>query len=98
MNQIGILYKEDGKYVICNSIIEIESELYISHNVRINREEIFDLSAYGIEAEKVITQYLKSTDYRKMTIKEIYEVSQQSTNLQHIVKYLRDEKINQILK
>lgn len=98
MNQIGILYKEDGKYVICNSIIEIGSELYISHNVRINREEIFDLSAYGIEAEKVITQYLKSTDYRKMTIKEIYEASQHSTSLQHLVKYLRDEKINQILK
>jgi hypothetical protein len=50
LNLIGTLFKEDGKYVICNSIVEIESELFISHNVRINREEIFDLSAYGIEA------------------------------------------------
>jgi hypothetical protein len=98
MNLIGTLFKEDGKYIICNSIVEIESELYLSHNVRINREEIFDLSAYGIEAEKVITRHLKIEDYHRMTIQEIYEASQYSQNLQHLLKYLRDEKINQILK
>ena len=97
MNLIGTLFKEDGKYIICNSIVEIESELYLSHNVRINREEIFDLSAYGIEAEKVITRHLKIEDYHRMTIQEIYEASQHSQNLQHLLKYLRDEKINQIL-
>jgi hypothetical protein len=98
MNLIGTLFKEDGKYIICNSIVEIESELYLSHNVRINREEIFDLSAYGIEAEKVITRHLKIEDYHRMTINEIYEASQHSTSLRHLVEYLRDEKINQILK
>jgi hypothetical protein len=98
MNLIGTLFKEDGKYVICNSIIEINSVLYISCNVRISREEIFDLSAYGIEADKLISSQIKSDDYRKMTIQEIYEASQQSTNLRHLVEYLRDEKINQILK
>jgi hypothetical protein len=98
MNQIGNLYKEDGKFVICNSIVEIGSELYISCNVKIKREEIFDLSAYGLEADKLISSQIKSDDYRKMTIQEIYEASQQSTSLRHLVEYLRDEKINQILK
>lgn len=98
MNQIGTLYKEDGKYVICNSIIEIDSELYISCNVKIKSEEIFDLSAYGLEANKLISQHLKPEDYHKMTTQEIYEASQQSTSLRHLVEYLRDEKINQILK
>ena len=28
MNQIGTLYKEDGKFVICNSIVEIECTKY----------------------------------------------------------------------
>jgi hypothetical protein len=97
MNLIGTLFKEDGNFLICNSIIEIDSELYISCNVKIKREEIFDLSAYGIEAEKVITRHLKIEDYHRMTIQEIYEASQQSTRLRHLVEYLRDEKINQIL-
>lgn len=97
MNQIGNLYKNDDIYVIFNSIVEIESELYISCNVRIKREELFDLSAYGIEAEKQITQHLKISDYRKMTISEIYEACQNNNNLQHLVNYLRDYKINQIL-
>jgi len=98
MNQIGTLYKEDGQWIICNSIIEIDSELYISCNVKIKREEIFDLSAYGLEADKLILSQIKTEDYRKMTIQEIYESSQQSTSLRHLVEYLRDEKINQILK
>jgi len=98
MNQIGTLYKEDGQWIICNSIIEIDSELYISCNVKIKREEIFDLSAYGLEADKLILSQIKTEDYRKMTIQEIYEASQQSTSLRHLVEYLRDEKINQILK
>lgn len=98
MNQIGTLFKEDKNYVICNSIVEIDSELYISCNVRIKREEIFDLSAYGLEADKLISSQIKPEDYRKMTIQEIYDASQHSSNLQHLVKYLRDEKINQILK
>ena len=98
MNQIGTLYKEDGQWIICNSIIEIDSELYISCNVKIKREEIFDLSTYGLEADKLILSQIKTEDYRKMTIQEIYEASQQSTSLRHLVEYFRDEKINQILK
>jgi len=98
MNLIGTLFKEDGNFLICNSIIEIDSELYISCNVKIKREEIFDLSAYGLEADKLISSQIKPEDYRKMTIQEIYEASQQSTSLRHLVEYLRDEKINQILK
>lgn len=97
MNQIGSLYKNDGIYVIFNSIVEIESELYISCNVRIKREELFDLSVYGIEAGKKVTQHLKISDYRKMTIEEIYEACQNNTNLQHLLNYLRADKINQIL-
>lgn len=98
MNLIGTLFREDGNFLICNSIIEIDSELYISCNVKIKREEIFDLSAYGLEADKLISSQIKPEDYRKMTIQEIYEASQQSTSLRHLVEYLRDEKINQILK
>jgi len=98
MNLIGTLFKEDGNFLICNSIIEIDSELYISCNLKIKREEIFDLSAYGLEADKLISSQIKPEDYRKMTIQEIYEASQQSTSLRHLVEYLRDEKINQILK
>ena len=98
MNLIGTLFKEDGNFLICNSIIEIDSELYISCNVKIKREEMFDLSAYGLEADKLISSQIKPEDYRKMTIQEIYEASQQSTSLRHLVEYLRDEKINQILK
>lgn len=97
MNQIGILYKEDGRYVICNSIIEIESELYISNNVRINRDEIFDLAAYGIEANQLILNHLTPEDFRKMTIQEIYEASQQSEPLSHLITYLRDRKIDDLL-
>ena len=98
MNLIGTLYKEDGRFIICNAIIDIDSELFISHNVKISREEIFDLSSYGLEADKLVSQNLKIEDFRKMNIQEIYEASQQSTNLRHLVEYLRDEKINQILK
>lgn len=97
MNQIGTLYKEDGNFLICNSIIEIDSELHISCNVKIKREEIFDLSSYGLEADKLISQHLKPEDYHKMTIQEIYEASQ-STSLRHLVEYMREEKINQILE
>jgi hypothetical protein len=98
MNLIGTLFKEDGKYIICNSIVEIESELYLSHNVRINREEIFDLSAYGIEADKLVLQNLKAEDFRKMSIQEIYEASQHSTSLSQLITYLRDKKIDDLLK
>jgi hypothetical protein len=98
MNLIGTLYKEDGRFIICNAIIDIDSELFISHNVKISREEIFDLSSYGLEADKLVSQNLKIEDFRKMNIQEIYEASQQSTSLRHLVEYLRDEKINQILK
>ena len=97
MNLIGTLFKEDGKYIICNSIVEIESELYLSHNVRINREEIFDLSAYGLEADKLVSQKLKIEDFRKMNIQEIYEASQRSESLSHLIIYLRDKKIDDLL-
>jgi hypothetical protein len=97
MNQIGILYKEDGRCVICNLIIEIESELYISHNVRINRDEIFDLAAYGKEVNQIILNRLKTDSFRKMTIQEIYEASQQSESLSHLITYLRDRKIDDLL-
>jgi hypothetical protein len=97
MNLIGTLYKEDGRFIICNAIIYIDSELFISHNVKINREEIFDLSAYGLEADKLVSQKLKIEDFRKMNIQEIYEASQRSESLSHLIIYLRDKKIDDLL-
>ncbi len=98
MSLIGTLYKEDGKWVICNAILDIDSELFISHNVKIPREEIFDLSAYGIEANQLILNHLTPEDFRKMTTQEIYEASQHSESLSHLIIYLRDKKIDDLLK
>lgn len=89
-------YKNEKDFIICSSIVEIDKELYISEEIRIKRDDLFDLSAYGINSEELLSK--KALNYRKMTFEEIKSTSEDSPSLKYLIEYLRDDKINQIFK
>jgi hypothetical protein len=96
MNYIGMTYKNENNHLICNSIVEIDGELHISEEIKIKKDDLFDLSSYGINSEQLI--HSKSRNYRKMEVEEIRYAMEEMPSLKHLIEYLRDDKINQILK
>jgi hypothetical protein len=96
MNYIGMIYKNQKDYIICNSIVEIDNQLHISEEVKVKKDDLFDLSAYGISSEQLV--HSKSKNYRKMEVEEIRYAMEEMPSLKHLIEYLRDDKINQILK
>ena len=95
MKPVGIMSNDDGKDIIFNLIVDMDSVLMKSVSLSYTKSTFQDIMAYRhVDIETELLYLIKDEKFIEMSVKEIQT---ESTKNPLFKIYLRDYKIDQIL-